>query len=197
MDTAEEAARPPSDAVVRRWLQLRLDLQRRSGEPCVDIRQWTRPPAQVLPEISAPMTLSEGHVRPQLRSYAGYMYTDDPQFLFAGIDNTKMGLREWRTLTEEIGLLMAIPEKRSLGSWSRWLGVFVVIGLGLVVVPKDKLLRASDAVRQTLSTGVEFHVYRSLCGLLEHLRAVNLKARNIMFGLYAAYMVMALLMMSL
>ena len=31
---------------------------------------------------------------------------------------------------------------------------------------------------------MEFHAYRSLCGLLEHLRAVVLKGRHVMHGLY-------------
>ena len=79
---------------------------------------------------------------------------------------------------------MAIPEKRTLGSWGRWLGVNVISNLGLIVVPRDKILRASAAIADVLDRGVHFHVYRSLCGLLEHLRAVNLQSRNIMFGLY-------------
>jgi hypothetical protein len=39
-------------------------------------------------------------------------------------------------------------------------------------------------VATALSGRMEFHVYRALCGLLEHLRAVNLRGRNIMHGLY-------------
>jgi hypothetical protein len=79
---------------------------------------------------------------------------------------------------------MASPEKRSLGVWCVWLGVIIVASLGLVVVPKDKLLRAATAITSTLEGRAEFHVYRSLCGLLEHLRAVNLAGRNVMHGLY-------------
>ena len=60
----------------------------------------------------------------------------------------------------------------------------MISNLGLVVVPRDKILRASAAIADVLDRGVHFHVYRSLCGLLEHLRAVNLQSRNIMFGLY-------------
>ena len=72
----------------------------------------------------------------------------------------------------------------SASSPSRWLGVNVISNLGLIVVPRDKILRASAAIADVLDRGVHFHVYRSLCGLLEHLRAVNLQSRNIMFGLY-------------
>ena len=79
---------------------------------------------------------------------------------------------------------MAIPEKRSLGTFAPWLGVLVVVSLGLLVVPKAKLLRASGIIAQVLKGGRPFHVYRSLVGLLEHLRDVNLRGRNVMHGLY-------------
>ena len=63
----------------------------------------------------------------------------------------------------------------------------LVAMLGLVVVPRDKLLRAGEAIRETLAGRAEFSIYRSLCGLLEHLRAVNLSGRNVMHGLYAPH----------
>ena len=96
-----------------------------------------------------------------------------------------LGVNVRRRLTNAIRLIMVIPEKRTLGSWGRWLGVHVIPNLGLVVVPRDKILRASAASADVLERGVHFHAYRSLlCGRLEHLRAVNLQARNFMVGLY-------------
>eukprot|EP00966_Prymnesium_polylepis_P214753 4972952-Prymnesium_polylepis.3 len=53
---------------------------------------------------------------------------------------------------------MAIPEKRTLGTWCKWLGILIIASIGVVVVPKDKLLRAAKAIEQTLDGGVEFHV---------------------------------------
>ena len=100
------------------------------------------------------------------------MFTDDPQFLVVGAERAKRALRAERRLVDSIGLLMAIPEKRSLGSWSKWLGVLLVAGLGILVVPPDKLMRARAAIATVLRNEAEFHIYRSLCGLLEHLRAV-------------------------
>ena len=187
MDVAEAEARREAGPRERAWLCLRLALQQRRGLPCVDIHRWTRAPEEVLPDIPAPTTVDAippGYVCPQLRLFSAYMYTDDPLFLTVGLERTKRALRIWRKLTNAIRLIMAIPEKRTLGSWGKWLGVNVISNLGLVVVPRDKILRASAAIADVLETGVQFHVYRSLCGLLEHLRAVNLQARNIMFGLY-------------
>lgn len=79
---------------------------------------------------------------------------------------------------------MAIPEKRTLGSWAKWLGVIIFASLGVVVIPRDKLLRARSVITRVLRGGCEFHIYRSLCGLLEHFRGVNLNGRNVMHGLY-------------
>ena len=97
---------------------------------------------------------------------------------------TVRALRLWRRLTDELGLVMAIAEKRSLGSWTLWIGVLLIPALGIVVVPRSKLLRAARAIDALLASGLEFHEYRSRCGLLEHLRAVNLRGRNVMHGLY-------------
>jgi len=123
-------------------------------------------------------------VGPQQRLYSAYMFTDDPICVVVGVDRTLRALRAWRRLTDSVGLIMAIPEKRSLGCWAKWLGVLLIPALGLVVVPRDKLIRAAASITATLEHGTEFHVYHALCGLLEHLRAVNLRGRNVMHGLY-------------
>ena len=171
----------------RSWLEHRLALQRREGEPCLDIYRWTAPLAERKPPIPAPAALSDipaGYVCPQLRPYRCYFFTDDAQMFAVGVRVKLMSLRNWRRLTNRMRLRMAIPEKRSLGTWCKWIGVLLIPILGLVVVTRDKILRASAAIGEALSGRMEFHVYRALCGLLEHLRAVNLRGRNIMHGLY-------------
>ena len=104
-----------------------------------------------------------------------------------GVSRALRALRVWRQLTDELRLIMAIPEKRTLGSWARWLGVLLIVSCGVVVIPRDKLLRAAAVIVRVLADGCEFHEYRSLCGLLEHFRAVNLQGRNVMHGLYAPH----------
>ena len=187
MDSLEAPFIVTSQGAERQWLDQRLELQRRKGEPCVDIRRHTSPAESRLPDIPAPSRVEdipEGYVCPQLRLYASFCYTDDPLHLAVGVARTLRLLRAWRNLTKRAGLLMAIPEKRSLGAWGQWLGVLIVGALGILVVPRAKLLRAREAICQTLQGVVEFHLYRSLCGLLEHLRAVVLKGRHVMHGLY-------------
>ena len=47
------------------------------------------------------------------------MYTDDPAFMVVGRARAIRILREWRRLTDRLNLIMAIPEKRTLGSWMK------------------------------------------------------------------------------
>jgi hypothetical protein len=187
MDAEYFAPGAAYSAAEQGWLEHRLALQRREGEPCVDLRQWTAAPDQRKPPIPAPSHLRDipaGYVCPQLRPYRCYFFTDDAQMLAVGTKLKIMSLRNWRRLTNRMRLRMAIAEKRSLGTWCKWIGVLLFASLGLVVVTRDKILRANAAIGEALSDRQEFHVYRALCGLLEHLRAVNLRGRNIMHGLY-------------
>ena len=147
-----------------RWRQARASAQRTSASKC-----FSKDGVEICPEY---------------RLYTAYMYTDDNFLCAVGVERTIRMLRTWRQLTNNLNLLMAIPEKRALGTWCMWLGVLIIAALGIVVVPRDKLLRAGAAIESLLTDGLEFHTYRSLCGLLEHLRAVNLRGRNVMHGLY-------------
>jgi len=122
--------------------------------------------------------------RAQLRLYVVHMYTDDPIMAVVGVDRALRLLRLWARLTVELGLIMAIPEKRSLGTWAPWLGVLLLAGLGLVLVPKAKLLRTVHRIDELLTDGLPFQDYRSLIGLLEHLRCVYAAAASIMYSLY-------------
>ena len=60
---------------------------------------------------------------------------------------------------------MAIPEKRMLGTWGLWLGILIFAQLGFILVPKSKLLRASQALNLAVSAQLPFDKYRSLMGL--------------------------------
>lgn len=190
MDTLDAARVSNPSAAERDWFLRRLRLHRRVDEPCVPIKQWTAAPEAQQPPIAAPPRpedIPSGYVCPQLRLYAITMYTDDPHATFVGVERTLDGLRVWRDLTTNIGLIMAIASKRCLGSWGKWLGVILIAALGVVAVPKDKVLRATSAVQDVLRGGARFHVYRSLCGLLEHLRAVCLEGKHLMHGLYTPH----------
>ena len=187
MDAAEEQQAHELTAAELRWLNSRLELQRRLGVPCVDIYHLTRSAEDRLPPIPPPASVAElpkGYVCPELRLYSAYVFTDDPQFVAVGVARTLRGLRCWRNLVLRLRVIMAIEAKRSVGAWCSWVGVILIFGLGLVVVSRNKLMRARAAIVDTLHGRSEFQAYRSLCGLLEHLRAVNLSTRQVMHGLY-------------
>ncbi|EOD07904.1 hypothetical protein EMIHUDRAFT_106273 [Emiliania huxleyi CCMP1516] len=163
MDEAESQEEPTPAA--ERWRAARVKAQRATGQPCVPTRRY-----EDFGTGPAPTTT---FVCAQHRLYAVHMYTDDPVFIVVGVQRALRALRLWRRLTDEMGLVMAIAEKRSLGSWTLWIGVLLIPALGIVVVPRSKLLRAARAIDALLASGLEFHEYRSLCGLLEHLRALT------------------------
>ena len=175
-DEEAEANAADTRPSMERWRRVRQQAQESSGEPCVPNRQW-----------AASETRAPTEVCPQARLYAAYMFTDDPLWVVVGVSRTLRALRVWRRLTNELGLIMAIPEKRTLGTWAGWIGVVTITVLGLVVVPRDKLVRAVKAVEHVLTDVSEFGSYRSLIGLLEHIRQANLLGKHYMHGLYAPH----------
>ena len=178
MDEMEVSAPEPSAELKQYWAE-RLEVQETVDQSCHDTRRFEA-------ATSAGSTTGV-NVCPQQRLYSAYMFTDDACLLVVGRERALRALKVWREVTEKLNLTMAIPEKRSLGTWIVWLGVIIVVSLGVVVVPRDKLLRATVALSELLADGLAFRDYRSLCGLLEHLRAVNLRGRNVMHGLYAPH----------
>lgn len=125
-----------------------------------------------------------GHQR---RLYFVLMYCDDNIIGVVGVDRAVRVLKAWRTLTQKAGLIMAIPEKRSIGVWCTWIGALIFASLGLIVIPRAKLIRASTAIRNLTTYGIPFSEYRSLVGLLEHFRDVARVPRNHMHGLYTPH----------
>ena len=125
-----------------------------------------------------------GHQR---RLYFVLMFCDDNIIGVVGVERAMRVLKAWRRLTSQMGLIMAIPEKRSIGVWCLWVGALIFASLAIIVIPKHKLVRASAAVRTLLQHGLEFSEYRSLMGLLEHLRCVARIPKRYTHGLYAPH----------
>ena len=123
----------------------------------------------------------------QSRLYFAKMYTDDAVLAVVGVQRALRLLGCWQKLMASIRLEMAPPEKRTMGTWVPWLGVLICAGLGLVVVPKSKLLRTTQRIVELLAKPTEFSEYRSLMGMLEHIRCVNQAPRSVMYGLYTPH----------
>jgi hypothetical protein len=131
--------------------------------------------------------VEQRHGGHQQRLWSAMMYTDDPVFAVVGAQRALRLLSVWRKLTTDVGLIMAIPEKRTLGVWSPWLGALLFASLGLVVIPKVKLMRATRAIGEAIARRLQFAEYRSLVGLLEHFLCVNCAPRRVMHGLYGPH----------
>ena len=166
MDAAESVIPLDARPSAERWRAARATIRRRRTTPL-----WT---SQAVADEQ----------RAQMRLYVVHMYTDDPIMAVVGVERAIRLLTLWVRLTTELGLIMAIPEKRSLGTWAPWLGVLLLAGLGLVLVPKAKLLRTVHRIDELLTDGLPFQDYRSLIGMLEFLRGIYAATGSIMYGLY-------------
>ena len=148
------------------------------ADPRPSMEQWRRERQEV-------QARHGGH---QARLYASTIYCDDPIHACVGIERCVRMLRTWRRLTTDAGLLMAIPEKRMLGVWLSWLGILIFAGLGFVVIPPEKIMRAVMSINRALAGAEEFSAYRALVGLLEHIRAITRLPRAVMYYLYDPHM---------
>ena len=128
MDAAEATQEPDARPSAHRWRRARAPL-------CRD---------EHAPELESPCEPDPA----QLRLWVAHMYTDDPIFVVVGVERALLLLRCWHLLTRRLQLIMAIPEKRNLGTWAPWLGVLVCVGLGIVIVPKAKLLRTTQRIQK-------------------------------------------------
>ena len=122
--------------------------------------------------------------RHERRMYCALMYCDDSILIIVGAARAKRVLRIWRRLISDAGLIMAIPEKRTVGVWCTWIGALIFAGLGVVAIPRTKVLRASHTMRRLCNEGLEFSEYRSLVGLLEHFRCIARVPKHAMHSLY-------------
>jgi hypothetical protein len=93
-------------------------------------------------------------------------------------------IEAWRIVTQEINVQMASEDKRQLGGSALWIGVCLLASIGLVVVPRNKVLRAKDAIQRTLDGRITYGEYRALVGLLEHLRYVTCGTADATSALY-------------
>ncbi|KAJ1641134.1 hypothetical protein T492DRAFT_853864 [Pavlovales sp. CCMP2436] len=132
------------------------------------------------------LTLTTG--RPQLRLFSAHIYTDDPVFTVVGADRLLKLLRVWREVVQDLGILMAIPEKRRLGQSVAWLDIDFHIAHGVAAIPAAKVLRAQVTLSALLAgVPVSFAELRRLCGLLEHCKPITAADRSYFYGLYELF----------
>ena len=123
--------------------------------------------------------------RDQARLHTTKMYTDDAALAASSVRMFVLLLRAWHRATSKLNLRMAIAAKRFLGTTVIWLGVGFAVAAGILFIPRNKILRATSALRQSRGGKLTVQLTLSLLGLLEHLRGVMFGDRNWMFGLWA------------
>ena len=138
------------------------------------VRQW----------VARRRSLSQQTGRFEDTLFRVHIYTDDPIFIVVGAERTVRALRLWRAITTRFKLLMAVPQKRRIGTMVKWLGFLPCPMHGIIVAERNKLLRAMVAVQQALAGQLTVDKYRSLLGFLEHLKVLLDKPRVRMYGLY-------------
>jgi hypothetical protein len=79
-------------------------------------------------------------------------------------------LSVWTQLCNDVGLLMAIADKRQCGSRVYWLGAGLLGSLALAWAAPHKLISALEKLGRLLTKPPTLTVgeYHSLLGLLEH-----------------------------
>ena len=122
----------------------------------------------------------------QARLHSSKMYTDDKANAAVGIPALVCQLRAWRHVHDNLDLLMAIPEKRQIGCSIVWLGVAFLAILGLMYIPKDKLVRCLLKLTAAKRAELVHSDFQSLLGLLEHIRGVLRGPRSWMFYLWGS-----------
>ena len=177
----------PNSNFAQEFSETLLDLLREDMDAVDDPLTEADPRASVQAWLERRRLVEQKHGGHQRRLYYVLMYCDDIVIIVVGAERAMRLIRCWRELTQSAGLIMAIAEKRSIGVWGLWLGALLFTAAGVVAIPKQKVLRATQAIRELQSAGVEFGVYRSLVGLLEHLRCIARLPRRAMHGLYAPH----------
>lgn len=114
------------------------------------------------------------------------MYCDDPCILAVGPDMAYECLKVWTWMSRLGNTMMAIPEKRSFGLSSKWIGIKFFTALGVIAVPAQKVLRACSAMTAASEGTLNRDQYRSLIGFLEHVRGALFLRGDKMYGLYDA-----------
>ena len=135
------------------------------------------------------------HTRQKLSTLTGFnearlylleMYTDDPIGAIVGSDRYVRFLECWTRETKRMRLLMAIAMKRQGGVTVKWTGA-KYYSIGVILIPKDKRMKAVHDLRRLVNYELNCGELRSLNGLLEFIMVVVMLGRNKMAGLYEPF----------
>ena len=120
----------------------------------------------------------------QMRLLVGNFFTDDLLGMVANARRAVLSLLVWYDVTRRIGVLTAVPRKRSIGTAIRWTGLVFATILGVVIITADKIQDTIRALSVAATGMLEVSAYRGLMGLLEFIRYALKLPRNTMHHMY-------------
>lgn len=118
------------------------------------------------------------------RPYIFRMYTDDTFAACLTPEVFIAMLSAWHEFTTSMNLIMAAHLKRQAGSMVTALGAHMFAAECVVIIPKEKILRAAERLKRLVNGKLIQEEYRSLLGLLEHIAMINRSRRNVLYGMY-------------
>ena len=135
--------------------------------------------------------------RNQLSFCRARAYTDDPAFLVLGVARFVRLLRHWSHFLEGARHRTATVDKGQFGCHAKWNGAEHFASLGVVVIPKPKIIKACAMLGRVISavangavSGQRGHdlptcaEWKKHCGLLRHLADILGMAREAMHLMY-------------
>ena len=173
---ASNVAQRAAHAIVHLFHTKAREIEHEEGFTAAE-QQWLTPRESIAHSV-------ESHSR----LWSMSMYTDDTFTLTIGIPRTVRLIKAWHWVTRSMNLLMAIPEKRHLGTHIYSLGAHLFVAEMVMVIPTQKILRALAMIKQLVVNALTFSEYRTLLGLLEHFLALNNARRNVMYYMYEPFM---------
>jgi len=115
-------------------------------------------------------------------------YTDDTYIAVVGAARAARMLMTWGGVTTAVGAVTKAI-KRQAGSCILWNGAYTNAFLANQVIPPDKALRASSTLMDIGNdVPVIFSVYRSVMGLVVHLKQLLRGRRMSLYGMFRPYL---------
>ena len=111
-------------------------------------------------------TLNGRNRRKQDRLYYSEMFSDDLGIVVLSKQMVVVVLTAIMIFTVRMNFLWA--DKNTLGTTVLWVGGWLFLALGFVVIPQDKCIRACAQIRMMFAGELTYELYEKLWGLLIH-----------------------------
>ena len=145
-------------------------------------------PRALLEWIAARRDLEARFGVPALRAMSAGCYTDDALWLVVGWARAARALIVWLETCARLGLLLADAAKQCAGQCLAFVGIVLLMHLGLVVIPPTKVSKALSVLHRLSSDAPPTYAeLRSLDGLLNSFQCALRWPSSLMHAMYAEH----------